>query len=100
MKTLIDDLLAYSRISTRGKPFEKIDTDKVLQLSLVNLEATITARSAVITHDPLPEIYADSTQLVQVFYNLVLNGIKFNKSDPPSIHVSAQGSGRLEILCW
>ncbi len=99
MKTLIDDLLAYSRISTRGKPFEKIDTDKVLQLSLVNLDATITARSAVITHDPLPEIYADSTQLAQVFYNLVLNGIKFNKSEPPGNPcVCKEGWGRLDIF--
>ncbi len=93
MKALIDDLLAYSRVGTKGKLFEKIDSDKVLLLSLVNLDATITARSAVITHDPLPEIYADSTQLAQVFYNLVLNGIKFNKREPPEIHVSAKKDG-------
>jgi len=93
MKTLIDDLLTYSRVSTRGKLFEKIDSDKVLVLTLANLAATITARSAVITRDPLPEIYADSTQLAQVFYNLVLNGIKFNKSEPPEIHVSAKKDG-------
>jgi signal transduction histidine kinase len=93
MKILIDDLLAYSRVGARGKPFEKIDSDKALLTSLVNLDVTITARSAVITSDPLPEIYADSTQLTQVFYNLVLNGIKFNKSEPPKIHVSAHKDG-------
>ena len=89
MKKLIDDLLAYSRVSARGKLFEKIDSEKALLLSLANLDATITARSAVVTHDPLPETHGDSTQLTQVFHNLISNGIKFNKSQPPKIHVSA-----------
>ena len=93
MKNLIDDLLAYSRVSARGKQFEKIDTEKALLLSLANLDATIAARSAVVTHDPLPETHGDSTQLTQVFHNLISNGIKFNKSEPPKIHVSAHKSG-------
>jgi signal transduction histidine kinase len=93
MKNLIDDLLAYSRVSARGKQFEKIDSEKALLLSLANLEATIAARSAVVSHDPLPETHGDPTQLTQVFHNLVSNGIKFNKSEPPKIHVSANKAG-------
>ncbi len=89
MKALIQDLLAYSRISTRGKTSQLIDCTKLLDHTLRNLRASIADAKAVITHDPLPFILADDTQLLQVFQNLIANAVKFRRDEPPQIHVSA-----------
>jgi PAS domain S-box-containing protein len=89
MKTLILDLLAYSRIGTKGKPPQRIDCEQILDQTVRNLRAAVADVGAVITHDPLPTISGDDTQLLQVFQNLIGNSIKFHKDDPPQIHVSA-----------
>ncbi len=89
MKALILDLLAYSRVATRGKPPEKTDCEQIFERALKNLSCAITETGAVITHDALPTISADDTQLLQVFQNLIQNAIKFRKDEPPQIHVSA-----------
>ena len=89
MKALIEGLLAYSRIATKGKPQEQLDCEQILQRAVTNLSSAITEAEAVITHDPLPTISADDTQLLQVFQNLIGNAIKFRRDDPPRIHVSA-----------
>ena len=56
---------------------------------MTNLSATIAEAGAVLTHDPLPAISGDDTQLSQVFQNLIQNAIKFRRDEPPQIHVSA-----------
>lgn len=89
MKALIRDLLAYSRVATRGKPPQLTDCDAVLQRTLLNLKSTMEDTGAVISHDPLPTVMADSTQLMQVFQNLIANALKFHSSAPPQVHVSA-----------
>ncbi len=90
MKALILDLLAYSRVSaTKGKPPQRIDCEQILDQTVKNLRAAISEAGAVITHDPLPTIFADDTQLLQVFQNLIGNAIKFRRDEPPQIHVSA-----------
>lgn len=89
MKALILDLLAYSRIGTRGKPLQQVDCEHILGKTLKNLASAIAESGATITHDPLPMISADDTQLSQVFQNLIQNAIKFRSSKPPKIHVSA-----------
>ena len=89
MQELINDLLAYSRVGTRGKPFEPTDVNAVLSRTLVNLQRAIEESGAVVTHDPLPTIKADAVQLGQVFQNLIGNAIKFRSAAPPRIHVSA-----------
>lgn len=89
MKALIQDLLAYSRVGTKGKPLKPTDCEQILTATVENLRFAITETGAVITHDPLPTIHADDTQLLQVFQNLIGNAIKFRRDDPPSIHVSA-----------
>jgi len=89
MKTLIQDLLAYSRIATRGKPLTQINCEHILYRVMTNLSSTIAEAGAVITHDPLPTISGDDTQLSQVFQNLIQNAIKFRRDEPPQIHVSA-----------
>ncbi len=94
MKYLISDLLAYSRVATKGKAPEHINCDQVLDEALKNLRSTIAENGAIITRDPLPRIFADDAQLLQVFQNLIGNAIKFCGNEPPKVHVSAVKKNR------
>ncbi len=93
MQTLINDLLAYSRLGTRGNPFLRTDFNKVLSGVLTDLDKTIKSRGAEITYDSLPTLTADELQIGQVFQNLVGNAIKFCRDTQPRIHVSARHEG-------
>ncbi|MDI6886382.1 MAG: ATP-binding protein [archaeon] len=93
MQMLINDLLAYSRVSTRGKPFEPTDCEAVLEQTLANLQVAIADSGAVVTHDTLPAVMADDLQLGQLFQNLIDNAIKFRSEEPPRIHISAEQKG-------
>jgi PAS domain S-box-containing protein len=90
MQGLINDLLTYSRVGTRGEPFEPTNCSAVLDQTLANLEMTIEKSGAVVTHDALPTIMADALQLVQLFQNLIGNAIKFRGEELPRVHVSAE----------
>ncbi|MDO8567634.1 MAG: ATP-binding protein, partial [Dehalococcoidales bacterium] len=90
MQRLINDLLAYSRVGTRGKPFEEMSLEDSLSQALDNLTMRIKESGAAVTHDPLPVVYGDSGQITQVFQNLIDNAIKFHGEKPPRIHISAQ----------
>jgi light-regulated signal transduction histidine kinase (bacteriophytochrome) len=90
MQVLINDLLSYSRLGTRGKPFSLTDCNEVLSRALENLRIAIEDSRAAITHGPLPSVIADGTQLIQLLQNLLSNAIKFRSSVPPEIHISAQ----------
>ena len=83
MKQLIEDLLAYSRVGTRGKELKRIPAQDALDRALVNLRASIESSGAQVTHDALPEVLADDTQLTQMFQNLIGNAIKFKRTDEP-----------------
>jgi PAS domain S-box-containing protein len=90
MQTLINDLLNYSRVATRGKEFKLTNTKEILENTESNLYATIKENNAEITYENLPEIMADSGQILQLFQNLIGNAIKFKKPEiPPKIHISA-----------
>lgn len=89
MQSMINDLLQYSRVGTRGKPFKLTDFESVFCQSLVNLKIAIDENNAIITHDPLPTLMADSTQMIEVFQNLISNAIKFRSKESPQVHVSA-----------
>ncbi len=89
MKDLINDLLAYSRVGTHGKEFRPVDCETVLEQVLSNLQVAVKESGAVVTHDPLPVITADNTQLTQLFQNLIGNAVKFHGAEPPCVHVSA-----------
>jgi signal transduction histidine kinase len=93
MQMLINDLLAYSRVSTRGGPFEPTECEAVLEQTLANLQVAITDSGAVVTHDTLPTIMADDFQLGQLFQNLIDNAIKFRSEKPPCVHISAERKG-------
>ncbi len=95
MSRLITDLLDYSRVGTRGKPLVPVDTEKVLTRAVGNLGAAIADTGAEITHDPLPTVKGDSTQLTQLFQNLIGNAIKFRSPTKLcKVHVSAQREGQ------
>ncbi|MHA3772147.1 ATP-binding protein [Verrucomicrobiota bacterium sgz303538] len=90
MHTLIEDLLAYSRVGTEGKPFESIDSSAILAGVIANLEAVIREHDAEITHEELPTVMADPTQMTQLLQNLISNGIKFCTDHRPQIHIAAE----------
>ena len=87
MKALINDLLTYSRVGTRGKPFEPTDTSTVLAEVLQDLQPAVEECQAHITHDDLPVVFADPVQMHQLFQNLLSNAIKFHSERPLTIHV-------------
>ena len=89
MQRLIQDLLAYSRVGTKGKDLLNTSSEEALQQALINLRGAIEESSALVTHDPLPAVMADEMQLVQLFQNLVGNAIKYQNPGTPRIHVSA-----------
>ena len=90
MQQLINDLLAYSRVGTRGKPPAPMDLNEVLAHAEANLNEAIRESGAVVTHGPLPTVDGDQVQMIQLFQNLLANAIKFRSQEPPRIQVSAQ----------
>ncbi len=89
MQRLINDLLAYSRVTSHGQTFERTDCQALVRDVLMNLRVAIEESRAVVTYDRLPAVRADGGQLGQVFQNLVGNAIKFRGREPPRVHISA-----------
>jgi PAS domain S-box-containing protein len=90
MQRLINDLLNYSRIQTRGKPFVETDCEEILGQVRANLQVAIEKSRALMTSDFLPTVMADPTQMMQLFQNLIDNAIKFSGKEPPRVHISAE----------
>jgi len=90
MQVLINDLLAYSRVGTRGKPFSAIDCNEVLARALDNLKFAIQEAQANVSPATLPTLIADGTQLTQLFQNLVSNAVKFRGTAAPEIRIAAE----------
>jgi len=93
MQRLIQDLLAYSHVGTKGKDLLETSSEAALQQALINLRGAIEEKGAIVTHDPLPSVLADETQLIQLFQNLVGNAIKYQKPGVPRVHISAAKNG-------
>jgi signal transduction histidine kinase len=91
MQLLIDDLLQYSRVTTKAQPLQPVDTNLLLDQTLINLQPLINEKEAEVTHDPLPTINADGIQIMQVFQNLISNAIKFC-DQKPKIHISVKST--------
>jgi PAS domain S-box-containing protein len=89
MQRLIQDLLAFSRVGTKGQELLDTSSEEALQQALINLRGAIEASGALVTHDPLPMVLADEMQLIQLFQNLIGNGIKYQNPGIPQIHISA-----------
>jgi light-regulated signal transduction histidine kinase (bacteriophytochrome) len=93
MQRLIQDLLSYSRVTTRGQELSPVDMHQALGEAVINLQATVQETKALVTNDELPRVLADNTQLVQLLQNLIGNGIKFRKKDEiPCIHIGVKNS--------
>lgn len=90
MKDLIDALLTYSRLGSRKGHFETLNFSEALNHALKNLKVAIEESGAVVTFDPLPTLKADTTQIVELFQNLISNAIKFHDIQPPHVHVSCE----------
>jgi PAS domain S-box-containing protein len=89
MQRLIQDLLAYSRVGTKGKDLLSISSENAFEQAIINLRGAIEEGGALVTHDPLPAVKADEVQLVQLFQNLIGNAIKYQKGGIPKVHVTA-----------
>jgi chemotaxis family two-component system sensor kinase Cph1 len=91
MQTLIDDVLAYSKVDLQGIEWELIESQAALNQALNNLRGRINETGALLTADSMPTIVADGTQLMQLFQNLIGNAIKFRKpTESPQIHIGVQ----------
>jgi PAS domain S-box-containing protein len=93
MQRLIQDLLAYSRVGTKGQDMLDTSSEEALGQALINLRGSIEASGAMVTHDPLPSVLADEMQLTQLFQNLVGNAIKYQNAGVPKVHISAAKNG-------
>lgn len=89
-KVLINDLLSFSRITTRGKPLGPTDAGDCAQAALANLEMAIEETSAQVTVEPLPVVIADRSQLVLMFQNLINNALKYRGEAAPQVHIGGR----------
>lgn len=90
MQQLINDLLAYSRVSSQARPPEQVDCEEALKNVRVDLDASLKDAGAEVTHDPLPTVMVDPGQLHRLLQNLVSNAVKYNDSGAPRVHISAE----------
>lgn len=89
MQTLIEDLLAFSRVTTRALPFKQIDLNKVMQNALLNLELQLEQTGGRVYVARLHQIEADESQMLQLFQNLISNSLKFHRPGvPPVVHIA------------
>jgi two-component system, chemotaxis family, sensor kinase Cph1 len=98
MQTLINDLLAYSRVGSQGKAPEAMEMQDALDVALQNLGAAIEAAGATVTHDPLPHVMADPGQMIQLLQNLIGNAVKFRTEVAPQVHISAHQDGETWVF--
>lgn len=90
LSSMIDALLAYSRVHTRGEPPEVVDCGELLEVVKEKLKDQIDCESATITHDALPKVMADRGQLQTVFTHLIDNAIRYRRDEDPKIHIEAR----------
>ena len=98
MKQLIEDLLAYSRVGTKGQDFKPVALEAPLRRALFNLRAGIEEAGAAVTYDPLPTVQGDEVQLGQLLQNLIANSLKFRSNSVPRIHIAvSEKNSEVEI---
>jgi PAS domain S-box-containing protein len=98
MQRLIQDLLSYSRAGTNLGTLRKVSVERTLEEAITNLQVTIKESGAVVTHDSLPAIVTDDSQVVQLFQNLIGNAIKYHSAEAPRVHVSATNNAGHEWI--
>ncbi|MEU6313253.1 CHASE3 domain-containing protein [Streptomyces sp. NPDC047014] len=96
MQVLINDLLDFSRVGRVHAKHTPVDLDKVVDQTLASLSVGIEEAGAEITHEPLPTLTADPTQMGMLWQNLIGNAVKFRRPGlPPRIHIGAEREGEL-----
>jgi len=99
MERLIMDLLSYARLSTEARAFTPANLGAPLNAALRNLQFSILSAKAAVTHDPLPVVPVDESQMVQLFQNLIANALKFRSPQAPQIHIGARPEDS-RWVCW
>ena len=97
MYDLLNGLLAYSRVQTKGKEFNKVDLNEVFENTLRNLALKIKERKAEIKSENLPSVFADKSQMIQLFQNLIANSIKFS-TESPRIYISSKSEKNHSVI--
>ncbi|GAB1535870.1 hypothetical protein ADMFC3_15010 [Geovibrio sp. ADMFC3] len=96
MQVLINDLLSYSRVGTKGEDFSHVDLNSVLEAVKANLKGVIEETGAVIKYSKLPTVMADNSQMIQLFQNLIGNAVKFRREGvTPEIEITSKKEGNL-----
>jgi len=96
MQVLINDLLSYSRVGTKGEEFSHVDLNSVLEAVKANLKGVIEETGAVIKYSKLPTVMADNSQMIQLFQNLIGNAVKFRREGvTPEIEITSKKEGNL-----
>ena len=95
MQHLIEDLLAFSRVGTRGAPLVPTGLPAVLRATLDTLHAALEESGAEVTADEMPTVVADAGQVAQLLTNLIGNALKFRGAEPPRVHVGAERIDRM-----
>jgi signal transduction histidine kinase len=90
MENLINSLLGYARVGTARLDVKRVDFNEIIDQVIADLQAEIEKSDGLVTYDQLPTIWADGTQIRQLFQNLISNGIKFRGREPPRVHLSAK----------
>ena len=96
LESLIDDLLAYSRVDTQGKAFEPVDCSSIFDQVIADLRLDIEQHSAEVSRSALPTLLADGSQMGQLFQNLISNAIKFHGEEAPRVYASVERKEN----CW
>ena len=93
MQTLINDLLAFSRVNTQGRPFTEVPLDQVVRQVVADLEVRVQQADATVDIEPLPVVEADPIQMRQLFQNLIANGLKFARPEvPPVVRITSEAA--------
>lgn len=90
MHALIEGLLAYSRVGAPDTKFEPVNLEAALDQAIANLQMAVDENEAQISHDPLPTVMGDESQLRQLFQNLISDAIRFRAEEPPQIRISVE----------
>jgi light-regulated signal transduction histidine kinase (bacteriophytochrome) len=98
MQTLIQDLLSYSRVTTKGQSFAVTDAAAACNDALKNLRGAVLDTGGVVTVGSLPAVLADATQLTQVFQNLIVNALKYRNPERPEIQITARQDGNVAVF--
>lgn len=90
MQTMMDGILEYSKVGVESRPLQVVELDEVLRDALANLQASVQASGARVEFENLPSIIGDRRLLVQLFQNLIGNGIKFRAQEAPRVTIKVE----------